>query len=237
MCLYPFPETIPQRKNHYTCHHWSVDQVFLNTIGLLKVVQNDQGTTFFSKAFRQTLQWVGVSPSVSSAYHPETQGALEHWHQTLKSMFGEYCLETGKDWDKGVPLILYAIRDAKPNVFGSAWAHYDLFRTQSLWLGRWLQTCSDPPLGHCTTWFSEFQTHLVVLERPFAQWHRKSYLWFLFRHVSASSSVCHPVIITHLFSSSHQFDIHPLISCFISVSWLSSLCLGGGNHVEEERGY
>lgn len=53
--------------------------------------------------------------------------------------------------------------------------------------------------------------HLVVLESPFAQWHRKSYLWFLFRHLSAPSSVF-PVIITHLFPSSHQFDIHPLIS-------------------------
>lgn len=68
--------------------------------------------------------------------------------------------------------------------------------------------------------------HLVVLERPFAQWHRKSSLWFLFRHLSAPSSVF-PVI-----QSSLHICSHPRISLtftpssrFISVSWLSSLCL------------
>lgn len=76
-------------------------------------MQTDQGTNFLSKVFKQTLSSFSVSHSVSSAYHPESQGALEHWHQTLKSMLRKFCHETGKDWDEGVPFVLFAIRDAK----------------------------------------------------------------------------------------------------------------------------
>ena len=46
------------------------------------------------------------------------QGALERWHQTLKSMLHKYCFETGKDWDEGVPLVLFAIREAKQESLG-----------------------------------------------------------------------------------------------------------------------
>ena len=81
-------------------------------------MQTDQGTNFLSKIFRQTLQSLGVSHSVSSAYHPESQGALERWHQTLKSMLGKYCHDTGRDWDEGVPFVLFAIRDAKQESIG-----------------------------------------------------------------------------------------------------------------------
>lgn len=47
----------------------------------------------------------------SSAYHPESQGALERFHQTLKSMLRSYCFETGKDWDEGVPLVMFAVKE------------------------------------------------------------------------------------------------------------------------------
>lgn len=39
---------------------------------------------------------------MSSAYHPESQGAIERWHQTLKSMLKKFCYDTERDWDEGV---------------------------------------------------------------------------------------------------------------------------------------
>ena len=47
-----------------------------------------------------------------SVYHPQSQGALERFHQTLKSMLRAYCYEQDKDWDKGVHLLLFAAREA-----------------------------------------------------------------------------------------------------------------------------
>ena len=55
----------------------------------------------------------GIRRILSSAYHPESQGALERFHQTMKSMLKKYCLERNYDWDKDLPLVLFAIRSAK----------------------------------------------------------------------------------------------------------------------------
>lgn len=43
-------------------------------------------------------------------YQPETQGALERCHLTLKSMIKKYCFENDKNWDEGVSLLLFAAR-------------------------------------------------------------------------------------------------------------------------------
>ena len=47
----------------------------------------------------------------SSAYHPETQGALQHWHHTFKSVLRKYCLDTGRCWDEGLPFTLFALSE------------------------------------------------------------------------------------------------------------------------------
>lgn len=75
-------------------------------------MQTDQGTNFQSWLFQQILQTFNIQHALSSSYHPESQGALERWHQTLKSMLRKYSLETGKSWDEGVPFMLFAARDA-----------------------------------------------------------------------------------------------------------------------------
>ena len=49
---------------------------------------------------------------MSSAYHPQTQGAIERFHQTLKTMLKKYYIDHQKEWDKGVQLMLFAVREA-----------------------------------------------------------------------------------------------------------------------------
>lgn len=62
-----------------------------------------------SELFTQTLCSLGISHRTSSPYHPESQGVLERFHQTLKAMLKKYCWETGNEWDEGVPFVLFAI--------------------------------------------------------------------------------------------------------------------------------
>ena len=40
-----------------------------------------------SGVFQQVMYEIGIKQLTSSAYHPESQGALERFHQTLKNMF------------------------------------------------------------------------------------------------------------------------------------------------------
>ncbi len=106
-----FPEAIPLRKITASVVVKALVK-FFSTFGLPKVVQTDQGTNFLSKLFSQVLTTLNISHRIASAYHPESQGALERFHQTLKAMLRKYCLDTGKDWDEGVPLVLFAVREA-----------------------------------------------------------------------------------------------------------------------------
>ena len=58
---------------------------FFTVFGLPREVQTDQGRHFKSRVFAQALKALGIRHVTSSPYHPESQGALERFHQTLKS--------------------------------------------------------------------------------------------------------------------------------------------------------
>ncbi len=64
------------------------------------------------------LKTLNISHRISSAYHPESQGSLERFHQTMKAMLRRYCMDTGKDWDEGIPLVLFAAREAVQDSLG-----------------------------------------------------------------------------------------------------------------------
>ena len=60
---------------------------------------------------QQVMLELGIQQVKSSAYHPESQGALERFHQTLKIMIKIHCFDPGKDWDEGIHLLLFAFRE------------------------------------------------------------------------------------------------------------------------------
>ena len=65
-----------------------------------------------------TMHTLGIKQYRSSAYHPESQGALERFHQTLKNMIRSYCFDTEKDWDEGIHLLLFAVGESVQQSLG-----------------------------------------------------------------------------------------------------------------------
>lgn len=106
-----FPEAIPLRKITAPVIVKALIK-FFSTFGLPKTVQSDRWSNFLSKLFTQILKGLSITHRVSSPDHPESQGALERFHQTLKCMLRKYCMDTGRDWYEGVPLVLFAVREA-----------------------------------------------------------------------------------------------------------------------------
>ncbi|XP_063061560.1 uncharacterized protein LOC134454470 isoform X2 [Engraulis encrasicolus] len=84
---------------------------FISIFGLPKIIQTDRGSNFTSKMFSQVLRVLKVTHNTSSARHPQSQGVLERFHQTYKSMLRSYCVELGGDWEEGLPWLLLAIRE------------------------------------------------------------------------------------------------------------------------------
>jgi len=112
-----FPEAIPLRNIKAPTIVKALTK-FFTLVGLPKSIQSDQGSNFMSGLFQQVMYELGIEQYASSAYHPESQGALERFHQTLKNMIRTYCLEYEKDWDEGVHLLLFAAREAVQESLG-----------------------------------------------------------------------------------------------------------------------
>ena len=54
---------------------------------------------------------LGVKAIRTSPYHPQTDGLVERFNQTLKEMLRKSAAEDGKDWDKLIPYVLFAYRE------------------------------------------------------------------------------------------------------------------------------
>lgn len=71
-----------------------------------------------SGVFQQVMHELGIKQYNSSAYHPESHGSLERFHQAYKNMIRTYCYDTEKDWDEGVHLLLFATRESVQESLG-----------------------------------------------------------------------------------------------------------------------
>ena len=83
-----------------TCTAASVSKVlliFFTQYGFAKSIISDQGTHFTARVIDNLLKRFGIKHCFSSAYHAQTQGALERFHQTMKTMIRTYVYDYKKD--------------------------------------------------------------------------------------------------------------------------------------------
>lgn len=78
-----YPAAYPLRT--VTTKSVKVLSPFISVVGIPKVIQSDQGSNFTSHMITQVLQQLCVKHNQSSAYHAQSQGVIEHFHQTLVS--------------------------------------------------------------------------------------------------------------------------------------------------------
>ncbi|XP_068209116.1 uncharacterized protein [Palaemon carinicauda] len=91
---------------------------FSTKFGIPKKLQSDCGTIFISRFFRKQMNELGICHVTSTQYHPKSQGQVERFHQTLKSVLNKFYVETCKKWDKEVPFALFAIRSVPNEALG-----------------------------------------------------------------------------------------------------------------------
>ncbi|XP_066940971.1 uncharacterized protein [Macrobrachium rosenbergii] len=112
-----FPEAVPLRSIRGEKVLEAVIG-FFTKYGIPKKLQSDCGTNFTSRFFKKKMSELGICHVTSSPYHPQSQGQVERFHQTLKSVLKKFCFETGKEWDKEVPFALFAIRSVPNEALG-----------------------------------------------------------------------------------------------------------------------
>ncbi|XP_045456466.1 uncharacterized protein LOC123666419 [Melitaea cinxia] len=75
---------------------------FISLFGIPKTILTDQGTNFTAELFKRTCEFLKIKQIWSSPYHPQTQGALERSHSTLKEYLKSYVNENQTNWHKYV---------------------------------------------------------------------------------------------------------------------------------------
>ncbi|XP_078504379.1 uncharacterized protein LOC144762951 [Lissotriton helveticus] len=87
-------------------------------VGFPKEILTDQGTPFVSKLMREICSTLHIHQIRTSVYHPQTDGLVERYNRTIKSTLRKMMEVSGSDWDKMLPLALYAIRIQKQSSLG-----------------------------------------------------------------------------------------------------------------------
>lgn len=83
----------------------------ISRVGAPDEIITDQGTNFTSWLMKLLHRQLGINPIQTRPYHPQTDGFVEKFNQTLKNMLRKFVSDTGKDWDKWLPFLLFAYRE------------------------------------------------------------------------------------------------------------------------------
>lgn len=90
-------KAIPEASAETTCKAFM--EIGICVYGVPKKLVTDRGTNFTSKLFEHLCKLLRVEQVQTSAYHPQSNGALERCHRTLKEYLRSYVCENLNDWD------------------------------------------------------------------------------------------------------------------------------------------
>ena len=105
-----YPEAIPLRSIDAECIAEELVTLF-SRVGVPSEILTDQGSNFTSQLLTEIYRMLHVHPIRTMPYHPQTDGLVERFNKTLKSMLRKYATKEGKDWDKLIPYLLFAYRE------------------------------------------------------------------------------------------------------------------------------
>ena len=105
-----FPEAIPLRAASAKAIAHELFMLF-SRVGIADSLISDQGTNFMSRVLALLYKWLNVKRIRTSVYHPQTDGLVERFNQTLKKMLKKLVDVDGRDWDQLIPYVLFSIRE------------------------------------------------------------------------------------------------------------------------------
>ena len=97
-----YPEAIP-------LHSTDASNIAEELIGAFAGVRipreilTDQGSNFTSQLLTELYRMLHIHPIKTTTYHPQKDGLVERFNQTLKSMLRKTATKEGRDWDKMIP--------------------------------------------------------------------------------------------------------------------------------------
>uniref|UniRef100_A0A9J8ATQ4 Gypsy retrotransposon integrase-like protein 1 n=1 Tax=Cyprinus carpio carpio TaxID=630221 RepID=A0A9J8ATQ4_CYPCA len=105
-----YPEAIPLRKATTKAIAQELFTLF-SRVGIPSQILTDQGTPFMSRMMADVCKLLKVQQLRTTVYHPQTDGLVQRFNQTLKQMLRRVAAEDKRDWDQMLPYVLFGIRE------------------------------------------------------------------------------------------------------------------------------
>ncbi|KAL1261365.1 hypothetical protein QQF64_006630 [Cirrhinus molitorella] len=105
-----YPEAVPLRKATAKAIAQELFLLF-SRVGIPAEILTDQGTPFMSRLMADLCRLLQVKQLRTSVYHPQTDGLVERFNQTLKQMLRRVTAEDRRDWDRMLPYVLFGVRE------------------------------------------------------------------------------------------------------------------------------
>ena len=88
-------------------------------IGVPAEILTDQGYNFTSQLLSELYSMLHIHGIRTTPYHPQMDGLVERFNQTLKAMLRKTAVQERKDWDHLIPYVLFAYREVPQSSTGS----------------------------------------------------------------------------------------------------------------------
>ena len=125
-----YPEAVPLCS--IDAEHVAEELVKLfSRVGIPREILTDQGTNFTSQLLAEVYRLLHVHALHTNPYHPQTDGLVERFNQTLKSMLRKHATKEEKDWDRLLPYVLFAYHEVPQASTG--FSPFEL-----LYVGHWI---------------------------------------------------------------------------------------------------
>lgn len=84
-----------------------LEEEIFTKYGVPESIVSDNGCQFTSKAFVEFVKQLGIKQSLTSEYHPQSNGMDERFNGTLVKILKNYLDKSGSDWDKNLKWALF----------------------------------------------------------------------------------------------------------------------------------
>lgn len=84
--------------------------IYIYRYGCCEVLISDQGREFVNSVKNELFKLSGTQHRITSAYHPQSNGLIERFNQTLQTSLLKYVNGSQDDWDEHLPAVLFAYR-------------------------------------------------------------------------------------------------------------------------------
>ena len=91
-----------------------VEEIILK-FGIHQAILTDQESNFMGDVFGNVCKLLKIKKIKCTAYHPQTNGALERTHRVLVEYLRCFILEDQSNWDKWLPYATFVFNTTPPH--------------------------------------------------------------------------------------------------------------------------